>query len=249
MGKWRTEYATECGHEVHLLDDWEIPRFCKECKAEYDSQFYDKDCEECGASMRVSSRWERIPRFCKSCKERFEAKQYEKPCERCGTPIRANRDWEHPPKYCSECKSRFAAKCATCDHCGDSFTIKTGLQIKCHENGWELPRKCERCRELFRHKPFKTVREDDFLGGVVFRTYNSLGELISESRDEKAFLDERRRHTSRVGKTVGFTRDREFLGMEYRQTTRPDGSVKSRSTEEEFLGDKYTRSEGGSSHN
>ena len=112
-GKWRTEYATECGHEVYLLDDWETPKFCKECKAEYDSQFYDKDCEGCGASMRVSSRWERIPKFCKECKARFEAKQYEKPCEHCGTPMRANRDWEHPPKFCSNCKSRFAPSTPT----------------------------------------------------------------------------------------------------------------------------------------
>lgn len=246
MSKWRTEYATECGHEVHLLEEWETPRFCKECKAEYDSQFYDKDCEECGRTMRVSSKWDHIPSFCKDCKAQFKAKRYEKPCDHCGRGIPASRDWDHPPKYCSDCKSRFATQYATCDHCGETFSIGTGLQIRCAEHGWELPRKCEKCRELFRHKPFKTVREDK-IGGVVFRTYNSLGEFIAESYDEKGFLDDRRRHTSHTGRTVGFTRDAEFMGTKFRETRRTDGSVKSRSTNEEFLGDSYSKSVGGSS--
>jgi hypothetical protein len=39
-----------------------------------------------------------------------------------------------------------------------------GTQINCHQKGWELPRKCPNCRELFRHKPFKTLREETVFG-------------------------------------------------------------------------------------
>jgi hypothetical protein len=250
MGRWRTAHATECGHEVHLLEDWETPRFCKECKADRDAQWFEKRCEDCGASLRVHRDWDNIPKLCKACKAAHDAKWYEKSCEHCGAPIRAHRDWDHPPRYCPACKSRFAPKNATCDHCGRGFTIPTGTQVKCDENGWELPRKCEDCRELFRQKPFKTIREETVFGNVVFRTYNSIGQLIGESRDETTiFGDVRRRHTSPTGKTTGFTRKKETIfGTPYRETSRSDGSVKSRSTEEtSIFGNKYTKSVGGSS--
>jgi hypothetical protein len=138
-----------------------------------------------------------------------------------------------------------------CSHCGATFTVGTGTQINCNQKGWELPKRCENCRELFRHKPFRTIKETDFFANPVFRTFNSLGQLISESRDETGILgDERRRHSSRFGKTVGITRDRtDFLGNPYRETTGPDGGVKSRSREGTgIFGDKYTESSGGSSN-
>jgi len=178
------------------------------------------------------------------------AKWYEKPCDNCRRGIRANRDWESPPKYCDHCRSVFAPRDASCAHCGKSFTIPTGTQIKCKQNGWELPRKCADCRELFKHKPFKTVRETTLLGNTVYRTYNSRGQLLSESRDETTiFGNERRRHTSQTGKTTGFTRDEKtFFGNPYRETTRTDGSVKSKSVEKTSLfGNKYSESTGGSS--
>jgi hypothetical protein len=102
--------------------------------------------------------WDKPPRVCKSCKSRREAKWYEEPCEHCGG-IGAHRDWDHPPKYCDSCKQSFAPVDTSCEHCGKGFTIPTGTQIKCKEKGWDLPKRCEDCRELFRHKLFKTVRE------------------------------------------------------------------------------------------
>jgi hypothetical protein len=201
--------------------------------------------------MRIHRDWDNPPTICKSCKEKRAAKWYEIKCKGCGRSIWANRDWDFPPNFCKNCKSLYAPKNATCDHCGKGFAISVGIQIRCKQNGWELPRKCPDCRELFKHKPFNTVREKTILGNNVYRTYNSLGQLIAESRDEKTFYgNEQRRHTSQAGKTVGVTQEKKsFLGAPYRETTRTDGSVKSRSKEKtSFFGKKYTESEGGSSH-
>jgi hypothetical protein len=132
-----------------------------------------------------------------------------------------------------------------------AFTIPTGTRIRCKEKGWELPKRCEVCRKLFRHKPFRTEREMDLLGGVVFRTYNSVGQLIGESRDETGLLGDKKRvhRSSRSGKAVATTRDEVgILGDRYRETSGPDGTTKSRSRERTgLLGDKYTESTGGTS--
>lgn len=201
--------------------------------------------------MNIHEDWDNPPKICKSCKDKRAAKWYEISCEGCGQSIKANRDWDTPPKFCKSCKDSTAPKDVSCDHCGNSFTIPVGTQIKCKQSGWDLPKKCPDCRELFKHKPFKTVREETFFGNIVFRTYNSVGQLISESKDEKTFFgNDRRRHTSQTGKTTGFTREKEtFFGTPYRETTRTDGSVKSQSREKtSFFGNKYSESQGGSSN-
>jgi len=41
MGARQTTHATECGHEVHILEGWDTPRFCKECKAKNDAKSHD----------------------------------------------------------------------------------------------------------------------------------------------------------------------------------------------------------------
>ncbi|MBU4510947.1 hypothetical protein KJ830_07875, partial [bacterium] len=195
--------------------------------------------------------WDNPPKICKSCKEKRASKWYETTCKGCGGSMWANRDWDSPPKFCKNCKSSNAPKDVTCDHCGKGFIIPVGTQIKCKQSGWELPRKCPDCRELFSHKPFNTVQEKTIFGNIIYRTYNSLGQLISESRDEKTFFgNEQRQHTSQAGKTIGVTQEKKTIfGTPYRETTRTDGSVKSRSREKtSFLGKKYTESEGGSSH-
>lgn len=254
MGKWQTTYATECGHEVHILDAWDTPRFCKRCKAAHDAKWCDKSCEECGDTMRVCRDWENEPRYCKRCKERREAKWYEKSCEHCGKTIRANSDWDHPPKFCDGCKHEFAPKSAECEHCNATFTIPMGTQINCKEHGWDLPKRCPECREKFRHKPFKTVREQTFLGKTVYRTYNSIGQLIAESTDEKTFWagTEQRRHRSPTGNTIGITREQKrfWTGNPYLETARTDGTVKSTSEEKKhWLTNKpYTESTGGTSN-
>jgi hypothetical protein len=164
--------------------------------------------------------------------------------------MKVNRDWTNPPKFCDTCKQAYSSKAVACSHCGNSFTISAGTQINCKQNDWDLPKRCDECRELFRHKPFKTVKETGLLGGISFKTYNSKGQFIGESRDETGLVgDERRVHRSKTGKTVGVTRERtDLFGGSYRETTGPDGSVKSTSRERTGLfGDKYTESTGGSS--
>ena len=164
--------------------------------------------------------------------------------------IQAHRDWDRPPKYCSNCKQKYYEVSDNCSHCGKSYAISTGMQIKCKESGWSLPKRCEDCRELFRHKPFKTVPEKTLFGSVVFRTYNSIGQLISESRNETGFFgDKKRVHRSHTGKKSGESRKRsDWFGNKFVETKGLDGRIKSTSHElTGIFGDKYTESTGGDS--
>ncbi|MDD5544700.1 MAG: hypothetical protein PHX83_16155 [Acidobacteriia bacterium] len=104
------------------------------------------------------------------------------------------------------------------------------------------------CRELFRHTPYRTLRENDLLGGIVFRTYNSMGQLLSESRDEKTITGNQRRHTSKQGRTIAVSRrTKTLLGTPCIETRRPDGSLKSMSWWRTIFGNTHTESVGGSS--
>lgn len=254
--KWYERSCADCGTTIKIHMDWENPpSLCDHCKQKRAAQWYEKSCEKCGTAIKVHRDWDNTPKYCAPCKEKMAAKWYDVKCQGCGSTIKANRDWENPPTYCSDCKDSNPTRDINCSHCGERFAIKPGTQIQCKKNGWELPKKCPACRELFKHKPFKTVKEKTaVLGHIIYRTYNGIGQLISETRDERTpFLGiEQRRHTSKSGETVGITRDKKtaFLGKPYRETKRPDGSVKSTSTEKKtpFLGHKYTESKGGSSN-
>ena len=215
------------------------------------SKWYTVSCEKCGADIFAHEDWDRPPRFCKSCKAENDAKWFEKSCEKCGATMKVCRDWDRPPQFCPSCKQANPPKDVSCSHCGTSFTISASTQIQCRKNGWDLPKRCHDCRELFKHKPFKTIRETGVLGDVVYRTYNSLDQLIGESREVKElFGDKRREHQSRTGRSTGVTRERIGLlpGDRYKETTGPNGQTKSTSRErEDLLGGKYTESVGGAS--
>ncbi|MEK7875004.1 MAG: hypothetical protein AAB325_02325, partial [Pseudomonadota bacterium] len=221
MTKWTTRDCDDCGSEMHVHEDWDNPpKICKSCKESRAAQWYERSCTDCGTTIKIHTDWENPPTLCKSCKQKRADQWYEKSCEECGTTIKVHRDWNNPPTYCKDCKDSNPIKDVSCSHCGKDFIIKSGTQIQCKKSGWDLPKKCTECRELFKHKPFNTVKETTIFGNTVFRTYNSVGQLISESRDEKTiFGNERRRHTSLTGKTTGFTREKETVfGTPYRET-------------------------------
>lgn len=249
--KWYDKRCAGCGTIMHIHEDWDNPpEYCKSCKAKRKSKWYDVRCAECGTIIHVHRDWGNPPKYCKSCKAARDRKWTTKACEKCRAPIRIHIDWDNPPKICDKCKrDYYSPKTAICAHCGKGFTISTGLQLKCEENGWDLPKRCDDCRELFRHKPFRTQKETDMLGNVVFRIYNNRGVLISESRDYEGLLDKKRIHYGRKGKIVAETRRREdVLGNRYRETTTRKGERKSISRDyKDVLGNEYTDSVGGTS--
>jgi hypothetical protein len=253
MAGWYVISCSDCQGEVRVHEDWSNPpSICGSCKEVRKNQWYDKSCESCSAIIRVNKEWSNPPRYCASCKDAQKAKWYDKPCEGCGGTIHANRDWDHPPVFCKPCKNAHPPQYKSCSHCGNTFTIPTGTLINCAKQGWDPPNRCKDCRELFKFKPFKTVRETDFLNNVVWRTYNSRGQFISESRDASSGLpgDNYREHRSASGQVIGRTRDREgIIGGHYRETRGADGGVKSTSRDREgVFGDHYSESTGGSSN-
>lgn len=251
MAGWYTVSCSDCGGEIPVHEGWSNPpSICGSCKEKRKNMWYDKSCESCSATLRVHKEWNNPPRFCASCKESQKAKWYEKPCEGCGGTIHANRDWDHPPVFCQECKQRNQPQYKPCSHCGATFTIPTGTLINCKKQGWDLPNRCKDCRELFKFKPFRTARETDLLNNVVWRTYNSRGQLISESRDTEGLPGDRyREHRSPSGQVIGRTRQHEgVFNHNYRETSGTDGRVKSTSRDKEGpFGDRYSESTGGSS--
>jgi hypothetical protein len=123
---------------------------------------------------------------------------------------------------CKDCKASLPTRSASCAHCGRSFEIKSGTRIKCKVNGWEEPKRCPKCKELFKHQPFKTRREETPLG-VVFRTYNARGDLVRESVEEHTPLFGKRMKHSKHGKTHAYSYDREGVFHNYTEITDPSG--------------------------
>jgi len=252
MAGWRTVSCSDCGDEIRVHEDWSNPpSICKSCKERRQEMWYDKSCESCSATIRVHKDWSNPPRFCSSCKEAQKAKWYDKPCEGCGGTIHANRDWDHPPVFCKECKQNHPPQYKPCAHCGSTFTIPTGTLINCEKQGWDAPKRCKDCRELFKYKPFRTEKGTDVFNNVVTRTYNSRGQFLSESRDTGGLPgDNYREHRSGSGQVIGRTREREgVFNDRYRETRGTDGQLKSTSRDWEGpLGDRYSESTGGSSN-
>ena len=248
--KWYERSCADCGTTMKLHQDWDNPpNICKSCKEKRAAKWYERSCADCGTTMKLHRDWEKPPKYCKSCKEKRAAKWYEISCESCSAPVRVHKDWAQPPRYCEKCKAKHAPISEKCSHCESWFEIPTGTQIKCRQKGWDLPKRCADCRELFKHKPFRTVQEKDLLGNTVYVTYNSAGQLISRSREGKGLLGDREiRHESHVGKGTGSTTFGNFLGIKTKTTRAPDGSVKSQGYEgTDILGGKISVTTGRSS--
>jgi hypothetical protein len=90
--------------------------------------------------MRVHKDWNNPPDYHKECE------WYEKTCEICHSSMKVHRAWSNVPRSHKECLAKYAPKDVSCSQCGKSFTISMGLQLKCHEQGWKLPERCEECK-------------------------------------------------------------------------------------------------------
>lgn len=83
-----------------------------------------------------------MPDYCKECEF------FEKSCDICGKAMRLHRSKQaNPPRSHRECLARFKPKQVSCRQCGKSFEVKTGTQIKCWKNSWQLPDWCEQCKK------------------------------------------------------------------------------------------------------
>ncbi len=224
---WLIAYCDDCRCEMPYLAEWSfVPDRCRSCREARKAQWYERSCSDCGTMLRIHRDWSNPPTMCPSCRERRKAQWTEKRCDCCGQTMRVHREWNPVPDWCKDCRSSYPSRTASCNHCGSGFEIKSGTRIKCKINGWDEPKRCLACRELFQWKPFKTVKEYGLLGGVVFRTYNSRGALIRESREEATiFNGPRTRHTDKRGNTHGFSYEREGLLGPYTEITDKRGKV------------------------
>lgn len=220
---WYDIRCQDCGTTVRAHRDWSHPpKRCASCKARNDAQWYEARCSDCGVTIRINRAWTNPPRRCQSCKARNDAKWFDIVCRLCGTRFQANRDWSHVPEVCKSCKASLPSRNVSCSHCGKSFEIKSGTRIKCRINGWVEPKRCTSCKELFKHQPFTTRREETPLG-VVFKTYNARGQLVRESREEHAFLFGKRMKHSKGGKTHAYSYQRDGVFHRYTEITDPSG--------------------------
>jgi hypothetical protein len=105
-----------------------------------------KNCKNCSTIIKYHTDWNKIPDLCKPCIIKEKDKWKKKPCKCCTRSIDYQTDWKFEPIYCKSCKERFAKKSVSCSQCGSNFDLTTSLQIKCHKNGWSLPKKCHQCK-------------------------------------------------------------------------------------------------------
>jgi hypothetical protein len=170
--KWHEKRCGHCGDTIKYHEDWDnVPNYCKNCT------WYEVSCEICGGSIRVHRDWDNPPRVHKECREKARAKWRARGCDNCGREIRYHQDWDKVPRYCEkclwyevecnickqalkicrewekpprahkDCLDRYRPRQENCMECGESFTISTGLQLKCKEQGWNLPTKCPQCKQ------------------------------------------------------------------------------------------------------
>ena len=220
---WLIKYCADCGAQMPYLLEWSfVPDRCKSCRATRAAAWYDVYCKDCGTVIRAHRDWTNPPQRCGPCRERAATKWFNVRCRICNTDFKAHRDWSNIPDVCKSCRASFPEKSAPCSHCGTWFTIKSGTRIKCRIEGWQEPKKCPACRELFKHQPFHTQREEGPLG-VVFKTYNSHGQLVRESREEDAFLFGKRMKHSKGGKTHAYSYKREGIFSQHTEITDASG--------------------------
>jgi len=151
MGKWRTESATECGHEVSVHEDWDnVPKFCPSCKEERNAKWYEGHATECGHTIRICRDWDNVPRYCPNCKSERDAQWYEGHATECHHPIKIHRDWDKAPALCKDCKELYPPIEAYCCDCLSGFTIKSKLHRACQVNGYQFPIRCPDCRENYK---------------------------------------------------------------------------------------------------
>jgi hypothetical protein len=63
--------------------------------------------------------------------------------------MRVKKDWDNPPQFCKGCRDKYPDKEVPCRLCGQPILVKSGTQLNCAKNGWELPSQCEECKHDF----------------------------------------------------------------------------------------------------
>ena len=148
--EWYDVTCQRCSTTIRARHDWDKPpKYCKPCKAITDAEWYELNCERCGGNIRARHDWAKPPRFCKSCKAANDAKWGESSCTLCSGSMRVKKDWENPPQFCKSCRDKYPDKEVPCRLCGQPILIKSGMQLNCAKNGWELPSQCEECKHDF----------------------------------------------------------------------------------------------------
>src|SRR3989344_4659103 len=114
MSKWSDGFATQCGHEVFIHEDWNSPpKYCSDCKAKNDAKWTEVQCSAggCTNTFRVCLEWNNPPKYCQECKNRYYAQNLA--CSICsdsfvwsiGSQIKARENhWEAPQK-CPTCRN------------------------------------------------------------------------------------------------------------------------------------------------
>lgn len=225
--QWYDEICSECGGRMRICRDWEhVPTRCRDCRDAIAAKWRDATCEDCGSKMRICTDWDRIPRICTSCKSARSARWSDQSCAHCGHSIRVCLDWKRIPKYCRDCRDAYPAYDEDCAHCGETFTIWTGTRIRCEEKGWDLPKRCPNCRKVLHQSPFYTTRLGGSDENPIYRTLNSRGQVVAESRGYTSWTGKRHHdHWSARGRKIALTwQATDSSGRPIRKTAEPDGA-------------------------
>ena len=146
---------------MHAHEEWDHPpKYCKACKEARDAEWYEKDCERCGTSVRARYDWSHPPKFCNPCKEKEAAEWTEISCADCGTAVRIRFDWDRPPHRCKSCTAKRATEWyeIKCGDCGTAMRArydwakppKYCAGCKARRDAAWLDKSCEECRQPFR---------------------------------------------------------------------------------------------------
>lgn len=160
MSKWRTESATECGHDVLVHEDWDnVPKYCKDCKRSGKNlSDHEYTCRICGGTFKKAPpEWFEEkglsqPSKCEGCKN-SKPQNHTYVCRICKNHFEAappewfeNKDLTSPTR-CKDCKSsgRRAEYEYICKINSD-HRFKAAPPEWFEEKRLSLPTRCEKCK-------------------------------------------------------------------------------------------------------
>ena len=200
MSKWSDGFATQCGHEVFIHEDWNSPpKYCSDCKAKNDAKWTEVQCSAggCTNTFRVCLEWNNPPKYCQECKNRYYAQNLA--CSICsdsfvwsiGSQIKARENhWEAPQK-CPTCRNFIKQNLPVQINCKFCYNIIEWMpfqQLMEGHQGWQKITVCKECKED--RKLLIQGALSDFTEKVYVKDEKPLGAtswvaVVYRSRDSK----------------------------------------------------------------
>lgn len=161
-------YCRHCHRKISIpyeekwhreIKGWAMPEYCTSCNEKRRDEVLIGECQICGDQiwMTYQKKWQfeeegrRLPNLCIECRKKSCEKVDAGICDVCGETIRVSRiKYDREPHriydLCEKCRHK-VVKDEVCVQCNERFEITYGDKQFFEERGWDLPKRCKKCRK------------------------------------------------------------------------------------------------------